>query len=124
MTVYLLSVHGDADAEAPAPEVMQTMFDDVAAFNDEMMAAGIWVFAAGLEPADTATVVSTEKGDVVTTDGPYLETKEHIGGFWIISVPDLDVALEWAAKGSAACQGPVEVRPMQGDTVDHTGPVP
>ena len=123
MTVYLLSVHGDADAEAPAPEVMQAMFDGVAAFNEEMMAAGVWVFAAGLEPADTATVVSAEKGDVVTTDGPYLETKEHIGGFWIISVPDLDAALSWAAKGSAACQGPVEVRPMQADSVDHTGPV-
>ena len=75
--------------------------------------AGIWVFAGGLHPATTATVVRYQDGDVLTTDGPFAETKEQLGGFWIIEAPDLDAALSWAGKASQACQAPVEVRPFQ-----------
>ena len=116
MTQYLLSVHGsDESMAAVAPEAMQRMYKQVDTFNSESQAAGIWVFAGGLHPAATATVVRNTDGKVATTDGPYLETKEHIGGFWIFELPDLDAALEWAAKGSAACEAPVEVRPFQGE---------
>jgi hypothetical protein len=76
------------------------------------------VFAGGLHPADTATVVQVKDGDVLTTDGPFAETKEHLGGFWVIKAPDLDAALAWAARGSAACKGPVEVRPFQEEAED------
>jgi hypothetical protein len=113
MKQYLLSVHL-VDGEAPpAPEVIEKMFADVDAFNAEVMAAGAWVFGGGLHPIDTATVVRATDGNVVTTDGPFAETKEHLGGIWIIQAKDLDAALAWAAKGSAACQGAVEVRPFQ-----------
>ena len=77
------------------------------------MDAGAWVFGGGLEPPDTATVVQTQGTDVSMTDGPFAEAKEQIGGFWIIEAPDLDAALDWARRGSAACRGPVEVRPFQ-----------
>lgn len=113
MTQYLLSVHGAEDGPMPAPEVIQEMYAGVAAFNAELQAEGLWVFAGGLHPSSTATVVTSTDGDVLTTDGPYAETKEQLGGVWIIEVPDLDAALAWAAKGSAACGGPVEVRPFQ-----------
>lgn len=115
MTQYLLSVYGDEAANAAtAPEDMERMYAQVGAFNAEVQGAGAWVFAGGLHPSSTATVVRATGGEVVTTDGPYVETKEVLGGFWIIEVPDLDAALEWARKGSAACEGPVEVRPFQG----------
>jgi hypothetical protein len=71
------------------------------------------VFAGGLHPPSTATVVRAQDGKVVTTDGPYTETKEQMGGFWVIKAADLDGALDWAAKGAAACGAPVEVRPFQ-----------
>jgi hypothetical protein len=116
MPTYLLSVHGSSDDEMPAPEVMQEMFAAVEAFNQKVQAAGAWVFAGGLHPVDTATVVDASKGgDVLVTDGPFVEGKEHIGGFWVITAPDLDEAMRWAAEGSAACRGPVEVRPFQDD---------
>ncbi len=73
------------------------------------------MFAGGLHPADTATVVRVKDGEVLTTDGPFAETKEQLGGFWIITATDLDAALAWAAKGAAACKWPVEVRPFQED---------
>ena len=115
MTQYLLSVYGDEAANAAtAPEDMERMYAQVGAFNTEVQEAGAWVFAGGLHPSSTATVVRATGGEVVTTDGPYVETKEVLGGFWIIEAPDLDAALEWARKGSAACEGPVEVRPFQG----------
>jgi hypothetical protein len=114
MSQYLLSVHGsDESVAAVDPSTMQAMFEAVGAFNEEVRQSGAWVYANGLMSASTATVVDATKGETVFTDGPYLETKEHIGGFWIIDVADLDAALAWAAKGSAACQGPVEVRPFQ-----------
>jgi hypothetical protein len=114
MTQYLLSVWHDGDFEMPDPEAMQRMFAQVDAFNAEVQAAGAWVFAGGLQPRSSATVVRVADGEVAMTDGPYAESKEQIGGFWVIEAPDLDAALEWARKGAAACEGPVEVRPFQG----------
>ncbi len=113
MTQYLLAVHHSPDAPPPPPAEMQQAFRQVDAFNEELQAAGAWVFGGGLHPPDIATVVRVENGEAITTDGPFAETKEQLGGFWIITAPDLDAALAWAAKGSAACMGPVEVRPFQ-----------
>jgi hypothetical protein len=113
MTQYMLSVYMDEGVAAPTEEEMQQAYKDVDVLNAEFQAKGIWVFGGGLHPADTATVVKDDGGDVVTTDGPYAETKEHLGGFWIITADDLDAALAWAAKASKACKGAVEVRPFQ-----------
>jgi hypothetical protein len=116
MTQYLLSVwHSDANPVPDDPELMQKAFKQVDAFNAELQASGAWVFAGGLHPPATATVVRDEDGETIITDGPFAETKEQLGGFWIIEASDLDAALAWAAKGSAACMAPVEVRPFQGD---------
>jgi hypothetical protein len=114
MTQYLLAVHLGGDEPALSEEQMQQSYQDVEVLNGELQKAGVWVFAGGLEPPATATVVRASSGQVVTTDGPFAETKEQLGGFWIIDVPDLDVALEWAGKATVACGGPVEVRPFQG----------
>jgi hypothetical protein len=113
MTQYLLSVHMIEGAEPPSEEVMEVMFRDVDRVNDEIKNAGAWVFAGGLHPVDTATTVRVSDGEVLYTDGPFAETKEHIGGFWVIEAADLDAALAWAAKATVACQAPVEVRPFQ-----------
>ena len=114
MKQYLLSVyHPEAPEYAPSPEAVDQIGRDVDALNEEIRAAGAWVFAGGLHPSSTATVVRTQGGKVITTDGPFSETKEQLGGFWVIRAPDLDSALEWAAKGSTACRNPVEVRPFQ-----------
>jgi hypothetical protein len=113
MTRYLLSVHVVEGAPTPSPDEMRQSFAAVAAVDAELQAAGAWVFAGGLHPADTATVVKVEGDRVVTTDGPFAETEEQIGGFWIIDVADLHAALAWAVKGSTACRAPVEVRPFQ-----------
>ena len=113
MTQYLLAVHHSPDAPPPPPDQMQKAFDQVNTFNQELQSAGAWVFGGGLHSPDVATVVRVEDGETITTDGPFAETKEQLGGFWIITAPDLDAALAWAAKGSAACMGPVEVRPFQ-----------
>lgn len=114
MTQYLLSVHDDSETVGEiGPEQMQQMFADVDRFNRRLQGDGVWVYANGLMPAETATVVDGTGDRPVITDGPYLETKEHLGGFWIIDVPDLDAALKYAAEGSRACQGKVEVRPFQ-----------
>ena len=113
MTQYMLSVYDvEGNADLPADEIEQ-MYADVDVVNQAMMDAGAWVFGGGLHPADTATVVNTANGAVVTTDGPFAESKEQIGGFWIIEAADLDAALEWAAKATVACRGAVEVRPFQ-----------
>ena len=113
MKQYLLAVHSVDGDPAPSPDEMQLAFAAVDAFNQELMTSGEWVFAGGLMPADTATVVRSQNGQVVTTDGPFAETKEQLGGFWVIQVADLDAALAAAARGSAACRQPVEVRPFQ-----------
>jgi hypothetical protein len=113
MTQYLLAVHMVEGEAVPSAEEMKKIYADVEAFNVEVQAKGAWVFGGGLHPADTATVVRVQDGEALTTDGPFAETKEQLGGFWIIEAPDLDAALAWAAKGAAACAGPVEVRPFQ-----------
>jgi len=118
MAEFLLSVWHDSDdtyAVDFESEDTQRMFAQVSKFNDEVQAAGAWVFGGGLLPPTSATVVRAETGDVSMTDGPYAESKEQMGGFWIIDVPDLDTALDYARRGSAACEGPVEVRPFQSE---------
>lgn len=114
MTQYLLSVHGVEGTPQPAPEEMMPVQTAVGDFNSELRAAGAWVFAGGLEPPDTAAVVRASAGrDVVVTDGPFVEGKEHIGGVWVIEATDMNAALDWASEASAACRLPVEVRPFQ-----------
>ena len=118
MPQYMLSVFmSEDDADIPE-DVMQQMFKDVDVVNDELRSAGAWVFGGGLEPADVATVVNAASGDVVTTDGPFSEAKEHVGGFWVIKAADLDEALAWARKATVACRGAVEVRPFQDEPED------
>jgi hypothetical protein len=112
MRQYLLSVYHPEDS-IPEPEAIQKITADVAALNTELQQAGAWVFAGGLFPSGTATVVRLEGGDVITTDGPFAEGKEHIGGIWVIRAPDLDAALDWGRKATRACTVPVEVRPFQ-----------
>jgi hypothetical protein len=114
MKQYLLSVHGTQSDPMPADE-MQQMFDDVDKVNAEMMAKGVWVFAGGLTDPSDATVVRVEGGRPMLTDGPFVETKEQLGGFWVIKADDLDEALDWARKATVACRAPVEVRPFQDD---------
>jgi hypothetical protein len=113
MTQYLLSVYMTEGAAEIAPEDADKIYAAVDAFNAEVKSSGAWVFAGGLHPAETATVVDATGSDVTVTDGPYAETKEQIGGFWVIEAPDLDAALAWAGKATIACQGPIEVRPFQ-----------
>ena len=115
MTQYMLAVHHSPDYPPPPPDQMQTAFRQVDAFNAEIQAAGQWVFGGGLEPPDIATVVNAKEGETVITDGPFAESKEHLGGFWIVEAPDLDAALALAQRASAACMGPVEVRPFQAE---------
>jgi hypothetical protein len=113
MNQYLLSVHSVEGEPAPSPEAAQEMYRDVDALNSQLQSAGAWVFAGGLHPHTTASVVRVKDGEVLTTDGPFVEGKEHIGGFWVIKAEDLDGALAWAAKATQACAAPVEVRPFQ-----------
>ena len=122
MKQYLLSIY-QPDGETPAPELLEKVMRDMNALIQEAKAAGVWVFNGGLHPASTATVVRVQRGDVLITDGPFAEGKEHIGGFLIIKVPDLDAALEWAGKAArvvtladrSGVEGglPIEVRPFR-----------
>lgn len=118
MTHYLMTVHGPAEMDEfgnyGSKEAMEESFAATGVFNDMLKAEGYWVFAGGLAPASTATVVDGQGNKPLMTDGPYLETKEVIAGFWVIDAPDLDVALRLAAEGSHACRGKVEVRPFDG----------
>jgi hypothetical protein len=111
MKQYLLSVYHPEDTAPPAD--MDQIVKDVDAVNTELQAAGAWVFAGGLYPSSTATVLRLDGADVLTTDGPFVEGKEHIGGVWVIKAADLDAALEWGRKAARACRIPVEVRPFQ-----------
>lgn len=115
MKQYLLSVyHGPAEA-APAADAMAKIYRDVDALNAELMSAGAWVFAGGLHEPSTASVVRANGSEVIISDGPFAEAKEHVGGFWVIRAADLDAALAWASKATVACAAPVEVRPFQDD---------
>ncbi|MBY8874578.1 YciI family protein [Micromonospora sp. PLK6-60] len=109
MAQYLMSVLADTTGLATAEEMAA-----IDVFNEQLQADGHWVFAGGLAAPDTATVVDARHGEPVFTDGPYLESKEHIAGFWIVEAPDLDVALRLAAGGSKSCNRRVELRPLLG----------
>jgi hypothetical protein len=115
MPQYLMAVHYVDGQEPQAPEQTQQMYADVDAYNARLQADGHWVFAGGLFPPDVATVVRAHEGDVVMTDGPFAESKEQLGGFWVIEAADLDEVLALATDASKACQGPVEVRPFQAE---------
>lgn len=117
MKQYLLSVY-HPEGGTPPPEVLDEAMRKVNLLNQEIQAQGAWVFAGGLHPSSTATVVRVQDGEVLTTDGPFAESEEHIGGFWIVKAPDLDSALEWGRKATRACGLPVEVRPFQEEAED------
>lgn len=114
---YLLSIY-QPDGPPPAPDVLAKVMRDVNALTRELKAAGAWVFNGGLTPSNVATVLRLRAGDVLATDGPFAEGKEHIGGFWIIDAPDLDAALKWGRKAARAVTLPIEIRPFQEDTAD------
>jgi hypothetical protein len=112
MKQYLLSVCYPAGSTQPPPDALQKIMRDVTAVHEELQAAGAWVFGGGLHPPDSATVLRHQDGQVVTTDGPFIESKEQIGGISIIKAPDLDAALGWARKLAKATTTPIEVRPF------------
>jgi hypothetical protein len=112
MKQYLLSVY-QPDGDPPPPAVLEPIMRDVHAVQQEMKAAGAWVFTAGLNAASAATVVRVKDGEPLITDGPFAEGKEHIGGFTIVEAPDLDAALAWARKLALATTLPIEVRPVR-----------
>jgi hypothetical protein len=114
MKQYLLSIY-QPDGDPPPPEVLEAVMRDIDALNQELKAAGAWVFTGGLHPPSTATVVRIRDGDLLMTDGPFAEGKEHIGGIYIIRAPDLDAALEWGRKLTQVTNLPIEVRPFQGE---------
>ena len=115
MAEFLLAVHMVEGEPMPAEDEIAQAYKDVDALNEEIKAAGAWVFAGGLEPIGSASVVQVRNGKVTTTDGPFAESKEQLGGFWVIDVPTRDAALEWASKATVACRGAVEVRPFQAE---------
>jgi hypothetical protein len=114
MTRYLLSAHtvDGAGREPMTADEMKKSMVEIGALEREMKSAGVWLFSARLHDPETATVVRMSDGQVLTTDGPFTEAKEHLGGFYIIEVPDLDGALRWATKVTAATRTPIEVRPF------------
>ncbi len=111
MKQYLLSIY-QPDGPTPGRDVLDRIMRDVHAVRQEMRAAGAWVFSGGLHPTSTSTVVRVKDREVLMTDGPYVEGKEHIGGFTIVRAADLDAALEWAGKLARATTLPIEVRPF------------
>lgn len=114
MKQYLLSIY-QPDGDPPPPEFLDEVMARVGAWDAEVKAAGAWVFSAGLHPASTATVVRSRDGDALMTDGPFTEGKEHLGGFTVITAPDLDAALDWGRKLAEATTLPIEVRPCEGE---------
>jgi hypothetical protein len=112
MPQYLLSIY-QPDGPPPAREKLERVMADVDTLNQEIRVAGGWVFAGGLHPPSTATVLRPADGDLLVTDGPFAEGKEHLGGFTIVEAPDLDLALDWGGKLAQATGLPVEVRPFQ-----------
>lgn len=108
---YLVAIHHPSDYD-PSTET-EAMSRDIDVLNEEMIAAGIRIFVGGLHPASSAKSVRLKpNGEVLITDGPYLETKELVGGFWVLEAADLDEALAWGRKAAIACRAPVEVRPF------------
>ncbi len=117
MTQYMLSVHHDGteDFASMSEDELQKVFAAVEAFNEEVRQAGKWVFAGGLEGIESSTTVDNANGNKIVTDGPFSESKEYLGGFWVIEADNLDEAIDWAQRGSFACAGKVEVRPFQAE---------
>jgi hypothetical protein len=112
MKQYLLSVCYPAGATQPPPDALQRIMRDVKTIHGEMQNAGVWIFGGGLTPPSSATVLRNQGGEIVMTDGPFIESKEQIGGFSIIKVSDLDAALDWGRKLARAIGTPIEVRPL------------
>ncbi len=117
MKQYLLSIY-QPDGPPPPSVDLEKVMRDIDTLIREIKAAGAWVFNGGLHPPSTATVVRLQDGEVLTTDGPYAEGKEHVGGFMIIRASDLDAALEWGRKATRAITLPIEVRPFQDEAED------
>jgi hypothetical protein len=122
MTRYLLSAHSvEGQARDPMTEQeMRQFMERIGALEQEMKSAGAWVFSGRLHEPETATVVRVSDGRVLTTDGPFVEAREHLGGFYIIEADDLDAALGWASKVTGAINAPIEVRPFA-DFADEPG---
>ena len=112
MTTYLLSIY-QPDGPIPPPDVLTRVMSDIDEINRDLRATGSWVFAGGLHAPSTATVVRVKDGETLMTDGPFIEGKEHVGGFTVIRAPDLDAALEWGRRFATATGLPIEVRPFQ-----------
>jgi hypothetical protein len=112
MRQYLLTVY-QPDGPPPPPEELERISADLDTLNAELRQAGAWVFAGGLHPPSTATVIRVKDGDALITDGPFAEGKEHVGGFTIVRAPDLDAALAWGRRLAEATTLPIEVRPFQ-----------
>ena len=117
MKQYLLTVY-QPDGPPPPAEALEAIFRDLDALNEEMRAAGAWVFAGGLHPPSTATVIRVSGGETLVTDGPFAEGKEHVGGFTIVKAPDLDATLEWGRRLAQVTTLPIEVRPFQDEAGD------
>ena len=118
MKQYLLSVYQPGDGAPPPPEVLEPIMRDIHALHEEMKSAGVLIFTGGLHPPGTATVLRPQGKELLVTDGPYIEGKEHLGGFTIIQAPDLDAALGWGRRFALATTLPIEVRPFRNETGD------
>ena len=114
MKQYLISLY-QPDGPPPPPEILDRVMAEIGAMRAELQESGSWVFGAGLHAPSTATVLRPKDGDVLVTDGPFAEGKEHLGGFVIIKAPDLDVALAWGRRYALVTGLPIEVRPFCGD---------
>ena len=115
MPHYLLSVHHDDNPVYATPEDMEQAYADTGKVNAAMVDEGVFVFAGGLAPSTTATVIRLVDGGTERVAGPALQAEKHIGGFWVLECPDLESALQWAERGAVACRGDVEVRPFHGE---------
>jgi hypothetical protein len=119
MKLYLISMYQPGDGSPAPPEILEPVMREMFAIKRELEAAGSWVFAGGLHPPSTATVLKAVDDDVILTDGPFVEGKEHLGGFTILKAPDLDAALTWGLRYARAAPGlTIEVRPFQGEVDD------
>ena len=117
MKQYLISIY-QPDGPPPPPEILDKVMADIEAIRAELKDAGSWVFSGGLHVPSTATVLRPKDGDVLVTDGPFAEGKEHLGGFTILKAPDLDAALAWGRRYAQVTTLPIEVRPFQGEAED------
>ncbi len=120
MAQFLLSIHSVEGEERPRPsqQEMKQWYADVKALNDDLKASGAWLFGGRLTEPSAAKVTHGNKGRLRVTDGPFVEAKEQIAGFYIIEAPDLDKALEWASRTSDCVRAPIEVRPFARDSMD------